>query len=393
MIELEKGILANALTNLDYAFSLIEKGNIFQNKQHQIVYETIKNCIMDKIPPTQITVSHNKEIAQKTIIDIMTSKSITLEHDFIMNKLYLDKRKNNIIVEAKNFIIDVGKGQEDVERFINNITLEQTESVVKNFGDVTNYEISETFGKDGFITTGLDPLDEVIIGIGKTDFIVIAGKPGAGKTTLALNIAYHHKGTLIYSYEMTAKREIYAKTLSYLTGIDSTKILQNSLNKAECEKIESAKQLVRDLNFRVCDKPLPFGDLMASIRNEIRIKKPPLIIIDYLQRISGIKGNNRNDQIELMTMRMKDLTMEEGIPLIILSQLSKDGYKTDSAPTMADLRGSGSIAQDANTIIFCHDDSLVIAKARMSVTGKVNNITFDKPRNRFLVQDQDFRYK
>lgn len=218
---------------------------------------------------------------------------------------------------------------------------------------------------------GLKELDKIMNGLRPGNLIVVAGKPGTGKTVLATGLADHialngGKSSLIFSLEMPTE-ELINRSLSAISGVRK-ELIDSGLaldDKEESNKLSEAANKLNAADVRICDKPgLYFSRLCNIARFQHRVRKLDLIVIDYLTLIQadpGSRHGTRSAEIGSFTRGLKGLAKELGIPIVVLAQLNRamDG-RPNSRPRMSDLRDSGEIEQDADAVILGHrpeDDS------------------------------------
>lgn len=239
------------------------------------------------------------------------------------------------------------------------------------------------------LSFGLIELDKIIKGLRPGNLVVVAGKPGTGKTVMATGLAdkialIDGKSSLIFSLEM-ATEELINRSLSSISGvrkelIDSGAVLDDAVENA---KLFDASNKLHAADVRICDKPgLYFGRLCNIARFQHRARKLDLIIIDYLTLIQadpGSKHGTRSAEIGSFTRGLKGLAKELGIPVVILAQLNRAmDSRPDARPRMSDLRDSGEIEQDADVVVLGYRDEKDtagltewdIAKCRHARPGK-----------------------
>ena len=225
------------------------------------------------------------------------------------------------------------------------------------------------------VSTGLTDMDKKLGGLHGSDLLILAGRPSMGKTSLATNIAYnvakaYKKGILpdgtegaidggvvgFYSLEMSAD-QLAARILSEASEVPSEQIRRGDMTEAEFRRfVEAAKQLEACPLF-IDDTPaLPISQLAARARRLKRTHGLDVLIIDYLQLVRGTgRSENRVNEISEITMGMKAIAKELQIPVIALSQLSRQvENREDKRPQLSDLRESGSIEQDADVVMFVY---------------------------------------
>jgi replicative DNA helicase len=239
-------------------------------------------------------------------------------------------------------------------------------------------------GKLSGIATGLRDLDTKMGGLQSSDLIIIAGRPGMGKTSLATNIAYNvakaHRaevqadGTMrsvnggivgFFSCEMSAE-QLATRIIAERTGIPSSSIRRGGITEADFEKIRDYSIELQSLPFYVDETGgLSISQLTARARRLKRQKGLDLIVVDYIQLLqgSGKRGNdNRVQEVTEITTSLKALAKELNVPVIALSQLSRQvENRDDKRPQLADLRESGSIEQDADVVMFVYREEYYLA--------------------------------
>ena len=217
------------------------------------------------------------------------------------------------------------------------------------------------------IPTGFTYLDTVLTGMGRSDLIILAARPGMGKTSFALNIATNvaKKQKIpvsIFSLEMT-KDQLTSRILSAEAGIDSQAFRTGKLKEEDWDDLARASEMLHDAPIYMDDTSgITIPEVKAKIR---RINQDPsrpdigLVIIDYLQLMtSGRRTENRVQEISDITRNLKIMAKELNVPVIALSQLSRSAEKatgrSDHRPQLSDLRDSGSIEQDADVVLFLY---------------------------------------
>ncbi len=209
------------------------------------------------------------------------------------------------------------------------------------------------------VSTGIGDLDRVITGLNRSDLILLAARPGMGKTSFALNITKHvacvsKKTVAFFSLEMT-KEQLASRLLSSEALVGGTKLRTGQLNDEEWQRLISAGDVLNKADIYLDDTPgITVSEMKAKLR---RLKDVDLVVIDYLQLMSagGKKSDNRVQEISEITRNLKILAKEINVPVICLSQLSRASeQRTDHKPQLSDLRDSGSIEQDADIVLFLY---------------------------------------
>ena len=273
-----------------------------------------------------------------------------------------------------------------IEKSMLDISNQNTGTGFRNVADIldTHMQIVETRSQtDGFVTglsTGFVGLDKITTGLHEGNLIILAARPAMGKTALALNIAKHvatmeRKPAVIFSLEMGAE-ELIERMVASEGMIPGYHLKTGNLSTDEWKRLVHAQSNLYDV-------PI-FVDDTAGIRNsEIRSKARKLsqemgglgiIIIDYLQLITGSKGENRQQIVSEISRELKILAKDLRVPVIALSQLSRSvEQRQDKRPMLSDLRESGSIEQDADIVAFLYRDAYY--QKEQADSQEANNVT------------------
>ena len=215
------------------------------------------------------------------------------------------------------------------------------------------------------ISTGLPDVDTVISGLNKSDLILLAARPGMGKTSLALNILLYagkHSGKACVFFSLEMSREQLAmRLLSNESFVDNKKLTTGQLSDEDWEKVALATSALNHSNILIDDNPsLSVADMNAKCR---RVENLGLVVIDYLQLMTSAGGKNqysgesRQQVVSDISRALKIMAKELNVPVICLSQLSRaNENRPDKRPRLSDLRESGAIEQDADIVMFIYRD-------------------------------------
>lgn len=222
------------------------------------------------------------------------------------------------------------------------------------------------------IPTGIGQLDSTITGLNRSDLIVLAARPGVGKTSFGLNIARHasvvsKRRVAFFSLEMS-REQLASRLLSTEASVEGTKLRSGDLNDDEWTRIIEAGDILGKAELYFDDAPgITVQQMKAKVR---RLKNVELVIVDYLQLMSGGKKNdNRVNEISDITRNLKIMAKELDVPVIAMSQLRRPTERTkDHRPGLSELRDSGSIEQDADIVIFLHREAYNAASEGGEVT-------------------------
>jgi replicative DNA helicase len=239
-------------------------------------------------------------------------------------------------------------------------------------------------GKLSGVATGLRDLDIKMGGLQQSDLVIVAGRPGMGKTALATNIAYNvarsYRGEVqadgttkavnggivgFFSCEMSAE-QLATRIIAERTGIPSSTIRRGGISESDFEKIRDYSIELQSLPFFVDETGgLSIAQLMARARRLKRQKGLDLLVVDYIQLLQGSSrrsSENRVQEVTEITTSLKALAKELNVPVIALSQLSRQvESRDDKRPQLADLRESGSIEQDADVVLFVFREEYYLA--------------------------------
>lgn len=212
------------------------------------------------------------------------------------------------------------------------------------------------------LQTNFRDLDKVLSGFGKSDLILLAARPGLGKTSLALNIAQNvglqGKTVAIFSLEMS-NEQLANRLLASHSGVDNKKFRTGELTSNEWVRLGQSSSLLAKASIYLDDTPdMTVAQMKAKLR---RLPALDLVIVDYMQLMSsGTKTASRQEAVSEISRSMKMMAKEFDVPVLCLSQLSRASEKRegDKRPMPSDLRESGSIEQDADAILFLYNDAI-----------------------------------
>jgi len=371
--------------------------NHFTDQNHQMIFKQIKDLLNKNILVSPITLKNylsekefGLEITKylKEIKDSSPSTQNTFQYAKIIYELHL---KRSLVGIGQNIIqetFDVNTENtgdlliENAENDLYNLSnTGNAERKYTKFGDSLKYAvdiINEAYKREGKIAgiaSGLRDLDNKLGGFHKSDLVIIAGRPSMGKTALGTNIAFNvaknfrekiddfgNKKLIdggkiaFFSLEMSSE-QLATRILAEQTKISGDKMRKAELSKDDFKKIAKATSELEDINLYIDDNPiLTIATLRARARRLQRLHGIDLIIIDYLQLMSASnknKSEGRVQEISEITRGLKAIAKELDIPIIALSQLSRQvEQREDKRPQLSDLRESGTIEQDSDVVMF-----------------------------------------
>jgi replicative DNA helicase len=322
---------------------------------------------------------HARIISEKYILRSL----IEISSDVIKSAYDETKDVFNVLNEAEDGLFKIGegnlkKGVADVKNLVKEAT-EEIEAASKN--------------KDGVsgVPSGFTDLDKLTSGWQKSDMVVIAARPGMGKTAFVLSMARNtavqfNQGVAIFSLEMS-NVQLVKRMMAMETGIPSEKLRKGFSDEAEWEKLHSGIKDLTEAPIFIDDTPgLSIFELRAKCRRLKMQHDIQLIIIDYLQLMTaGNSTGNREQEISSISRSIKEIAKELSVPIIALSQLSRsvETRGGDKRPMLSDLRESGAIEQDADMVVFIYRPEYygLIEDENGAPTQGVGEIIVAKHRN------------
>src|SRR5438874_5645242 len=322
----------------------------------------------------------NAEDYGRTIYDLAMRRALIIIGEDMVNVAYdapVDLAPDDQIEDAERRLFELaetGRYDGGFQRFATALTT-AVDMAAKAY---------QRDGKLSGLATGLRDMDRMMGGLQPSDLIVLAGRPGMGKTALATNIAYNiaraYRGEVqadgttkavnggvvgFFSCEMSAE-QLATRIIAERTSIPSSSIRRGGISEADFEKIRDYSIELQSLPFYVDETGgLSISQLTARARRLKRQKGLDLIVVDYIQLLSGSgkKGNdNRVQEVTEITTSLKALAKELNVPVIALSQLSRQVESRDEKrPHLFDLRESGSIEQDADVVMFVYREEYYLA--------------------------------
>ena len=417
-LEAEQAVLGSMLIDANCIKDVMEKlrPEDFYLRQNREIFETIYSMFLYSKPIDGVTVAgemerngtYDENTTRNYLVQLMevtpTSANVNEYADIVRDKALL--RAIATVASDITGMVQDGTGGASavldaaeqkiyaVRRGRSAQNMEQISVVLQGVLDHLA-ELSATGGKTlPGLSTGLSAVDDKINGLSKSDLILLAARPGMGKTSFALNIAtrvamQQKVPVAIFSLEMT-KEQLTNRILSSEAGIDSQAFRTGALRAEDWEYLALATEKLHDAPIYMDDTSgITITEMKAKIR---RVNQDParpnvgLIVIDYLQLMTtGQRSENRVQEISSITRNLKIMAKELQVPVLCLSQLSRANEKReDKRPMLSDLRESGAIEQDADIVLFLYRDDYynedsekhniaecIVAKNRHGETGKV----------------------
>jgi len=252
------------------------------------------------------------------------------------------------------------------------------------------------------VSTGLTDLNAKMGGLHRSDLIILAGRPGMGKSALATTMAFHSATTTrtgeearpvaFFSLEMSAE-QLGTRILSERARIDSNAIRQGDLNAEEFDRLVEVSNQLSIAPFYIDDTPsLSVSQVASRARRMKRTSGLGLIVVDYLQLLTpqlGVKSENRVQEISNISRSLKAIAKELDVPVLALSQLSRAvEQREDKRPNLSDLRESGSIEQDADVVLFIYREEYYLNKKDPERDARETEEQFNAKNDAFMARLQ-----
>jgi len=398
-LEAEQALLGSVLINNDIIdeISTIVNANTFYDPAHIKIYEVIeslnnkgmianpitlknffeKDDMLSEVGGTEYlvkltrfsgsakqSVDYAKVIHEMYLRRELVQISNQLTSD-TLNASYQEQNAENIIESTEKSLFDLAERGSFSQSFLKfNQALDQTI-------EMATLAMKSDQGIVG-VPTGLTDLDEKLGGLHKSDLVILAGRPGMGKTALATNIAYHAAQNLMsrqekssiafFSLEMSSE-QLSTRILSEQARIKSDDIRRGKVTESEINRYIETSRNIYNLPLYIDETPaITISTLSNRARRIKRLFGLSLIVVDYIQLMRAPSSNNRGDnrvqEVSEITQGLKALAKELKVPVLALSQLSRAvESRDDKKPQLSDLRESGSIEQDADVVMFVYREA------------------------------------
>ena len=411
-IEAEQAVLGSVLINPKCLPTVIEalRPRDFYLDTHRAVYETIHQMFLTAHPIDPVTVMDEmkalgyKDVAGRDfflqLIETTPTSANVAEYCAIVRS----KSMLRELQEVSSEIIELTRSEEESADTVADLAEQKIYAVrqgreIQGFSTIGDAiqevypdldELAAHPGKLPGLPTGFSQLDQYIGGLSKSDLILLAARPGMGKTAIALNMAVNAakrsgKTVVIFQLEMS-RMQLATRMLSSEALIDSKKLRMGTLEDSDWERMAGATQSLQEMSILIDENSgITVPEMMAKCR---RLgDRLGLIVIDYLQLMHTPKQmDNRVQEVAEISRSLKIMAKELNVPVLCCSQLSRGPEgRQNKRPMLSDLRESGSIEQDADIVLFIYRDDyynnesenrntaeLIVAKNRHGETGTVD---------------------
>lgn len=419
-LEAERAVIGGILLENDAMNVVLEilSREDFYSEANGVIYETMRELFGKSLPVDHVTLRESLLHKQKLqmvggdeYLIALTDTIPTVSNIKAHAEIVREKAAVRKLIAACHEIAASGYGDYgELEEFLDHaessvfgIAKQRAKNPYEHVKDVvmrTFEEIYEMGQRGDHITgcpTGFDKIDKMTAGMHPGDLIIVAGRPGMGKTSFALNVGINaavarKKATAIFSLEMP-KEQLVKRMFCSEAWVNGNRMRTGQLTRDDWPKLASAAGMLSELPVWIDDTPsISVLELRAKARRLQSEAGLGLIIVDYLQLMrSGSKNDSREQEISEISRNLKGLAKELSIPVIALSQLNRGvESRTDKRPQLSDLRKSGAIEQDADTIWFVYRDEvysketedrgiaeIIIGKQRAGPTGTARVRFFD----------------
>lgn len=429
-IDLEEAVLGALMLEKDVITKVIEilRPDSFYKDAHRVIYDCILELNKNAQPVDLLTVTNElrkrgslEYVGGPYFITTLTNKvasAANIEfHARIIAEKYLQRELIRISSEIQTDAFEESSDAFDILDSAERKLFEVSQgNIKKDFRAINSVvreailEIEDLKNKDGGLTgipSGFQRLDKITSGFQKSDLVIIAARPGMGKTALALALTRNAslisdkpRAVAFFSLEMSSK-QLVMRMITSEAEIDNEKIKKGTLADHEWQQLNSRITKLSDAPIFIDDTPaLSVFELRAKCRRLKQQHDISMIIIDYLQLMRGddasVKNGNREQEVSYISRSLKALAKELDVPVIALAQLSRASERRGNTfiPMLSDLRESGSIEQDADMVMFVHrpeyyqiaewDDGTPTAGQAAIILAKHRNGALDRVIVRYI---------
>ena len=405
-LEAEMSVLGVAFLDDKLISKIVEEVNedMFYDDRNKKLFQAIKSLHEQSIAIDVTTVSNELDKTKnfsavggiEYLTEVIDSVATAANLDYYINIIKEKAIVRNLINTATDIVTEAYEEEDNVTSLLDTaeknildvVRSRQTSEFVpisealRSAQEQLEY-LSQNKSTISGLETGFIDLDKATSGLHEGEMIVIAARPGMGKTAFALNIATHaamttKKAIAIFNLEMS-KEQLVNRMLSALGGIEGKKLQNGQMMQTDWKKYNEAMSQLADTNMYIEDNAgITSSDIRAKCR---RLASKPeglgLVIIDYLQLLTlgGKRPDSRQQEVSDISRSIKTMAMELKVPVIALAQLSRNAEKRENnEPMLADLRESGSIEQDADIVMFINRKDYYKAKEQL---GKNDNAETD----------------
>ncbi|MFA6493096.1 MAG: replicative DNA helicase [Patescibacteria group bacterium] len=389
-IEAEQSILGALLLDKDAVIKVADilRVDDFYREDHATIYDCILKLFGKRKPIDMVTLTDElekkkklKDVGGASYISTLVNSVPTAAHIITYANIVHQKATLRRLISAAASITELGFDENaELETILDkseSALFSVSQQYVKQYFTPIKDILADSFdridklhkdkGAIKGVPTGFRDLDNILAGFQKSDLVILAARPSIGKSALALNfadnVACNHKLAVgIFSLEMS-KEQIIDRLLCMRGSVDSWKLRTGNLDDDDFGKLNYAMGMLSETPIFIDDSPfLNVMEIRTKARRLLMENDLGLIVIDYLQLMSGTErrnSDNRVQEVSEISRALKALARELNVPILALSQLSRAvEHRPDKRPMLADLRESGSIEQDADVVMFIYRDEV-----------------------------------
>jgi len=431
-LEAEASLLGAILIDPDALVKIADmiSAQDFFDARHQRIYEAITALYEKRSPIDVLTLADQLKgggfldaIGGPSYLTELTNYVPTAAHAEQYADIVAQKAVRRRLITASQEIVGLGFDEskalreliEEAETSLFQVSQQHVKQSIVSIESILaeSFERLDDLHKDKKkirgVPTGYRDLDNTLAGLQRSDLFILAARPSMGKTAFVMNLAHKiateaKESVLIFSLEMS-KEQLVDRLLSMESGVDAWALRTGNLTDADFEKIGQAMGNLSEASIFIDDTPgITVSDMRTKARREAHKRPLGLIVVDYLQLMSGgsrfSSSDNRVQEVSEISRGLKAVARELNVPLIALSQLSRSvDSRSPAIPVLSDLRESGSIEQDADVVAFVYREDyynpdtdrpnimeIHIRKHRNGPTGTVE-LYFDRERQRIRSLD------
>jgi len=404
-IEAEQAVIGSVMLDsngINFAIEILPHEKFFHNSYNKEIWKSIVELAKNDTPCDILNVTSllkDHKTFEKiggakyltSLLNVMpTTGNIQSYSNIVKEKYYLRR----YALAGKTIYDSIISGKETTNEKVEELigltllnTLEEKSENIVHVKDGLEEIYSQILKKEepALVKTGLENVDNIILGFNKTDLIILAARPGMGKSAFAMQVALNNlrrkpdKKVLFFSLEMSTE-QIQNRMISNLAMIDHSQLRSRKYGDDIISKSLLAINQIRDMNLYIDPSPNPsVYEIKSKLHIANREKNIGLVIIDYLQLMQNTDSKeNRNLELANITRSLKNIAKKFNTPILLLSQLSRECEKRgDKRPLLSDLRDSGAIEQDADLVMFIYRDAYYTKKKN----DKTSEIIISKNRH------------
>lgn len=384
-VEFEEAVLGAILIDNSAINQVIDilKPECFYKNEHKLIFETVKELFGNSEPVDILTVANDlrmkgklKDVGGEYYLANLSQKVSSSAHSEFHARIIVQKHIQREMIRVAGTITEMA--YDETTDVFNLLDIAEQELFEVAHGNVAkNYETAQDLVKEAItkieeiskqeglsgVPSGFTKVDRVTAGWQPSDLIILAARPGMGKTAFVLSMARnmaidHNRPVAVFSLEM-ASVQLITRLISGETGLSSEKLRKGTLDDHEWQQLLTKVKALEKAPLFIDDTPaISIFDLRAKCRRLVAQSNIQLIIIDYLQLMTagGKSNGNREQEISTISRSLKSIAKELKVPVIALSQLSRavETRGGNKRPLLSDLRESGAIEQDADIVSFIY---------------------------------------